>query len=112
MVTAQILASSEMRRDFAAASSAYRDYERIMSAGNDSRNVSGVGTHGEGRGSGSDLLRTDGILMRSIINYLNSKELRLIKFGQAEPEMTRAIRGVASPLRPALIRRLRSFRGK
>ena len=56
MVTAQVLANSEMRRDFSAASSAYRDYERIMMAGKDSRNVSGVGTHGGGRGSGSDLV--------------------------------------------------------
>ena len=56
VVTAQILATPEMRRDFGAASNAYRDYDRLMSAGNDSRNVSGVGTHGGGRGTGSDLV--------------------------------------------------------
>ena len=56
VVTAQILASSEYRRDFAAASNAYRDYERIMMAGNDNRNVSGLGAYAGGRGSESSLV--------------------------------------------------------
>ena len=35
VVTAQILANGNMRNNFSAASNAYRDYERILMAGND-----------------------------------------------------------------------------
>ena len=56
VVTAQILADGNMRNDFSAASNAYRDYERILMAGNDNRNVSGVETHGGRRRSGSNLV--------------------------------------------------------
>ena len=44
-----------MRNNFSAASNAYRDYERLI-AGNNDQNVSGVGTHGGSRGSGSNLV--------------------------------------------------------
>ena len=55
VVTAQILADGNLRNNFSTASNAYRDYERLI-GGNNDRNVSGVGTHGGGRGSGSSLV--------------------------------------------------------